>query len=132
MNIYTSYFSNAKKLTKAGVMIIGIAQFPPKWFTGVSLKKLAPTASILYEKSDEVYEQRFRSEIIGQLDAKAVLEEIQQISGGKDVALCCFEKNVNDCHRKIVGEWLTLNTGVTVEEYKEKPKFIQLSLFSWF
>lgn len=129
MKIYTSYFSNAKRLEKAGVMIIGIAQYPPKWFNGVSMKKLAPTSSILHEPSDEVYEKRFRNEIIGRLEAKSVVEEIESISGGKDVALCCYEKDINECHRKIVGEWITLNTGIKVEEFKEKPKFIQLLLF---
>lgn len=129
MKIYTSYFSNAKKLAMAGIKIIGIAQYPPKWFNGVSLRILAPSPSILHEESFEVYKQRFDEEIIGKLNAREIMAQIEQISKGRDVALCCYEKDRNGCHRKIVGDWITRETGIKVEEYESKPQYMEQSLF---
>lgn len=129
MKIYTSYFSKAKTLAENGIMIIGIAQYPPRWFYGFSMKKLAPSPSILHEESWDVYKRRFDAEIIGKLDPHQILREIAAISQGRDVALCCFEKDRNGCHRKIVAEWLTQNTGVAIEEYEERPTVVQQSLF---
>lgn len=72
MKIYTSYFSNGAKLAKAGIMMIGIALYPPKWFTGLSNKYVSPSWDILHNsKSKEDYVQRFNSEILAHRDPKA-------------------------------------------------------------
>lgn len=137
MKVYTSYFANGKKLAAAGVMMVGIAQFPPKWFHGVSVRYVAPSPSILYAKnqSDETYTVRYQREVLSRVDPRAFLRHLEQLGGGKDVALCCYEKPDAFCHRHILAKWMTERLGIKVEEFVdpeqkvEKPKYKQLSLF---
>ena len=98
--------------------------YPPKWFTGVSLKQVAPTKELFTATwlSDEAYEKRFRNEVLAQVDALEFYNLLERMGRGKDVALCCFEKDVKDCHRKLVGEWLTRELGIEVKEFGQKEK----------
>lgn len=139
MRIYTSYFSNGRKLAADNVLMVGIALFPPKWFQGISLKQLAPSYSIFHDKpfSEEKYTRRFKAEVLSRLDPYWVIETLERIGNGRDVAICCYEKPGDFCHRHIVAEWLMENTGVEVIEFgegdegkePEKPQPRQLSLF---
>lgn len=134
MKIYTSYFSNHKKLSKHGIVMIGIALFPPKWFYGQSLKMLAPTYSIFNQKpfDEQRYTERFKKEVLANLDVRKVIDIIDSLGEGKDVALCCYEKPEDFCHRHIVAEWLQEQIGIEVEEFVEeqqKPQSTQMSLF---
>lgn len=138
MKIYTSYFSNGKRLSAANVMMVGVALFPPKWFYGQSLKQLAPSYGIFNEKpfSAERYTQRYLNEVLSHVDPYWVIEVLERISGGRDVALCCFEKPGDFCHRHILAQWLMENTGVEVTEFgasdkkePERPQPKQMSLF---
>lgn len=126
MKIYTSYFSNAKKLGANDIEIIGIALYPPKWFAGVSIKSLAPSYSIFkYSNTEEEYIARFKAEVLSRLDAKSIYERIKSFSNGKDVALCCFEKPYEFCHRHLVAEWLNSKLGLNVEEFSRGPKIAE-------
>lgn len=135
MKIYTSYFANGKKLNMAGLRMIGIALYPPKWFYGTTIRDVAPSYSILKEtSSQEEYVNRFKNEILSKVDAKAFVEKLETISKGKDVALCCYEKPDDFCHRHLVAEWLTANLGIEVTEFgvvkkSSEPQVEQLSLF---
>jgi len=133
MKVYTSYFANGKKLHEAGIMMIGIALFPPKWFYGVSLQQVAPTYSILHEDTEERYVERFKNEVLAKVDPKEFIENVKTFSKGKDVALCCFEKPGDFCHRHLVADWLNEKLGLGVEEFGVKvsknPHYIQGSLF---
>lgn len=132
MKIYTSYFSNGAKLAKAGIMMIGISLYPPKWFTGLSNKYVSPSWDILHNsKSEEDYVQRFNSEILAHRDPKAFLSAIEKMANGKDVALCCFEKPDDFCHRHLVAKWLNEKLGVQIEEFgiSKSPVYSEQSLF---
>lgn len=134
MKIYTSYFSNGKKLAEAGVVMIGIALYPPKWFSGTSLKYVAPTASILFAKgqTSEEYTRRYKAEVLARVNPQLLIESLRQLGKGRDVALCCFEKPESFCHRHILAEWLTAKTGIEITEFgyvPKKPEPQQLSLF---
>ena len=132
MKIYTSYFSNGAKLAKAETILIGIALYPPKWFTGLSNKYVSPSWDILHNsKSKEDYVQRFNSEILAHRDPKAFLSAIEKMANGKDVALCCFEKPDDFCHRHLVAKWLNEKLGVQVEEFgiSKNPVYSEQSLF---
>lgn len=125
MKIYTSYFANGAKLKKAGIQMIGIALFPPKWFGGSSIPYVAPTWSILHNsKGSEEYTLRFKSEVLAKRDPQTFLKMIEAMSQGKDVALCCFEKPGDFCHRHIVAEWMKETLGIEVSEYEEKREKI--------
>ena len=138
MKIYTSYFANGKRLSAANVLMVGVALFPPKWFFGQSLKQLAPSYSIFNEKpfNAERYTQRYRGEVLKNIDPYWVIEVLERISGGRDVALCFYEKPGDFCHRHILAQWLMESTGVEVTEFgedekkePEQPQPMQLNLF---
>lgn len=136
MKVYTSYFANSKKLASAGIKVIGIALYPPKWFYGMSLKSVAPTASILYAKNQtqEQYTERYKREVLSRVDAQKFMADLRSMGQGQDIALCCFEKPGDFCHRHILAEWLSEKTGETIKEYgvpdkPSQPQPEQLSLF---
>lgn len=135
MRIYTSYFGNSKKLQQAGIKVIGIALFPPQWFHGISLKQVSPTKSILFAKdqTQEEYTRRYKSEVLAQQDMSQFLRTVELAGGGQDVALCCYEKPEDFCHRHILADWIKEKTGVEIKEYgyvkKKEPDYIQGNLF---
>ena len=59
--------------------------------------------------------------------------QIEMLSGGKDDALCCYEKPGDFCHRHILAKWITENTGIEITEFgvveKKEPEYEQASLF---
>ena len=133
MRIYTSYFANGKKLSAAGVRMVGITLYPPKWFNGPNLKQVAPTYAIfnISDAPDEIYNARFRKEVLARVNAQQFVQKLQQLTGGHDVALCCYERPDEKCHRHLVGQWLEEQLGIKVIEFGSdgKPKYIEPDLF---
>lgn len=134
MKIYTSYFANGKKLTQAGIKVIGVALYPPRWFNGVSIRDVAPTPSILHAtgQTREQYIERYKCEVLSKVNPYQLLAELQCMSQGHDVALCCYEKPDKFCHRHILAEWLSGTIGETITEWGVSNKLQQpeqLSLF---
>ena len=135
MRIYTSYFGNSKKLRQAGIKVIGISLYPPRWFNGISLKQVAPTKSILFAngQTQEDYTRRYRSEVLSRQDMQQFLKTVEQASGGQDVALCCYEKPEDFCHRHILADWIKEKLGIEISEYgytpKKEPDYVQGTLF---
>ena len=135
MRIYTSYFGNSKKLQQAGIKVIGISLYPPRWFNGISLKQVAPTKSILFAngQTQEEYTRRYRSEVLSRQDMQLFLKTVEQASGGQDVALCCYEKPEDFCHRHILADWIKEKIGVEISEFgytpKKEPDYVQGTLF---
>ena len=113
--------------------MVGITLYPPKWFNGTNLKQVAPTYALfnISDAPDEVYNARFRNEVLSKVDARQFVQQLQLITGGRDVALCCYEKPGDKCHRHLVGQWLEEQLGIKVIEFgsDEKPKYIQQDLF---
>ena len=129
MKLYTSYFANAKALAKANIMVIGIALYPPRWYNGPSLKEVAPTYSILkMTNGDEEYTRRYKAEVLARLNIQNFLNQVMKLSNGRDVALCCYEKPDEFCHRQLLAEHLR-NNGVQIEEFEPKETVQELSLF---
>lgn len=128
--IYTSYFAKIKKMPE-NIVPVSISQWPPKGYEGLQCKDLAPTKDILMEyknsnEDDKVkesrYNERYINEVLGKLDLKQVLSNLQsQIdmdtldlletdkiweSKNLHIALVCFEKSGDFCHRNLVAEKL--------------------------
>lgn len=120
MKIYTSYFANSRALGKDGVMQISIARYSPKWFYGPRYTDVAPTGYMLSACSHDEYLKRY-DEILNKLDAKTVVRNIENFSRGRDVALCCYEKPGDFCHRHLLSEWLRKN-GFDVQEWAPEEK----------
>ena len=132
MKIYTSYFANLKNLEKEDIFPIGICCYPPKWFNGPNLGAIAPTPDILEKckSSHAEYEKRYRAEVLSIFkDISTLINKISYISGGKDVALCCYEKPSDFCHRHIVAKWLEEQAGIEVKEFEKTEEMKMEPLF---
>lgn len=132
MKIYTSYFANLKNLEKEDILPIGICCYPPKWFNGPNLGAIAPTPDILEKckSSHAEYEKRYRAEVLSIFkDVSTLINKISYISGGKDVALCCYEKPSDFCHRHIVAKWLEEQAGIEVKEFEKTEEIKMEPLF---
>ena len=132
MKIYTSYFANLKNLEKENIFPIGICCYPPKWFNGPNLGAIAPTPDILEKckSSHAEYEKRYKAEVLSIFkDVSTLINKISYISGGKDVALCCYEKPSDFCHRHIVAKWLEEQAGIEVKEFEKTEEIKMEPLF---
>ena len=132
MKIYTSYFANLKNLEKEDIFPIGICCYPPKWFNGPNLGAIAPTPDILEKckSSHAEYEKRYKAEVLSIFkDINILINRISYISGGKDVALCCYEKPSDFCHRHIVAKWLEEQAGIEVKEFEKTEEINMEPLF---
>jgi len=125
MKIYTSYFANIRNLTSS-IIPISIANFPPIWFRGKSIKSLAPDyKSKNYDVADFTV---CYLDKLSEIGAEEIVNMIANIGRNKDVALCCFEKPTDFCHRHILSEFLNLELKLNIREYvKERVKVNQTS-----
>jgi uncharacterized protein (DUF488 family) len=56
--------------------------------------------------------------VLDSLDPHVVVQQLKNMVGYNDVALVCYEKSGDFCHRNIVAEWLR-NAGYEVKEWEE-------------
>ena len=85
---------------------VSIAQWPPRGFSGLTLPRLAPPAELLREwkgggMSESDYDKWFSREILDTLPEKRLIERMLADFGEK-IALCCYEKSGDFCHRNLV------------------------------
>lgn len=107
--LYTSYFAKLKKLP-AAIVPVAICGKAPAWYSGLQYKKLAPKYSFFSEwkrtHDNAYYIEHFNAEVLGGLDAGEVVRELSEMTGGKAVALVCYERPEGFCHRHLVADWL--------------------------
>lgn len=133
MKIYTSYFGNIKRLNESGVFAICVAIGRPKFLSLPQMLNVAPTRYMVSGPCSREEYLRLYDQILAKQDAHQVVSQIESLSGGRDVALCCYEKPGDFCHRHILAKWITDNTGIEVKEFgiveKKDPVAVQASLF---
>lgn len=140
--IYTTYFAQLRNLPP-NVITISICRFPPKWFSGLEYLRLAPSWKILKKWKDSSkdyaaandYVRQFNHEVLELLSAREVLCELQALVPGEiqtkmkvsisesddwHIALVCYEKPSDFCHRHLISKWLRDN-GIECKEW-EKTK----------
>ena len=121
--IYTSYFGKLKSLPK-NIVPVAICGSLPEWYHRGWYKKLAPTWEIWKhwdENHDEVrYRETYFSTVLAKLNQDTVVEELNEFIRnyplGTEIALICYEKPEDFCHRHLVAEWLQ-EAGYQVQEY---------------
>lgn len=125
--IYTTCFANLRNLPH-NITPISICAKAPSWYNGLEYKNLAPSYDILIEwKSDpneERYIRRFNDEILSKLNQDEVINDLGflcEFNQSKHIALVCYEKSDDFCHRHLVSEWLR-NNDYNVEEFKKEMK----------
>ena len=134
MKIFTSYFGNSRKLKEAGVNMICVAIGKPRFIAGIPQKlNVCPTRYMVSGPCSREEYLKLYDRILASQDANQVVKQIEMLSGGKDVALCCYEKPGDFCHRHILAKWLTEKTGIDITEFgvveKKEPEYEQASLF---
>lgn len=122
MKIYTTYFAKLKKLP-SDILVVSIANKDPSpSFYANKFKGLVPPWYIVnaYKESgnQDQYVADYRRLVLDNLDPHEVVSNLKNRAGYKDVALVCYEKSGDFCHRNLVAEWLR-NAGYDVEEWKE-------------
>jgi hypothetical protein len=134
MKIFTSYFGNSRKLKEAGVNMICVAIGKPRFIAGIpQMLNVCPTRYMVSGPCSREEYLKLYDRILASQDANQVVKQIEMLSGGKDVALCCYEKPGDFCHRHILAKWLTEKTGIDITEFgvveKKEPEYEQASLF---
>ena len=117
--IYTSYFGNMSNFP-ANVRPISIARWQPKWIiNGTKCLSIAPLESTLskYKNGllDEAgYEREYKEQVLLKKTPEEFLKELEKISGIKDIAiskknhiaLLCYEKDGDFCHRHLFSSYM--------------------------
>ena len=103
MKIYTGYFAKQKQYVANGLIPVSIARFN-KYFSGASLKLLAPSAEMIHEP-ESTYIPKYEN-ILSKLNKEGIIKELERLTNGKDCILLCYEKPSDFCHRQLVSKWL--------------------------
>ncbi len=119
--IYTTYFAKLRKLPET-ITPIAICGGLPEFYTGLVYKKLAPKWSffkVWKETHDnDYYIENYDKLVLNTLSAKEVVRELRLMADTKDIALVCYEKPSDFCHRHLVANWLKDN-GFDCNEWQE-------------
>ena len=135
--IYTTYFAQLRNLPE-NIFPVSICAKAPVWYKGAQYKKLAPLYGILMKyKEDhdaEYYTKHFYAEVLDKLSVATVLNDLQlklpeNMQAKTDppiwqndnlhIALVCFEKPSDFCHRHIVAEWLNSHN-IKCQEWQKR------------
>ena len=113
-----------KKLDDHKVVTVGISRWPASWHSGFNLKYVAPSEDLLRRYKSGVtdkegYIREFK-QMLETRDRERFVYNLKKIvemyDGYESVALVCFERPGQFCHRHLVAEWLE-EGGYMVEEF---------------
>ena len=135
--IYTTYFGQLRNLPK-NIVPVSICGKAPEWYDGIQYKKLAPQWEFFKEwkrnHDNDFYIEHFNAEVLERLSALQVVTELQCMlpdeiktqmeapfyaSSDWHIALVCYEKPADFCHRHLVAEWLCKN-GFECHEWERR------------
>lgn len=125
--MFTTYFAKLKQDFPKDIVPIAICGKSPQGYKGLEYKKLAPKYWFFKEwklnKDNEFYIKNFRKEVLEVLNPEKVVKELCDMAGvlQDKIALVCYEKSTDFCHRHLVAEWLN-NAGFCVYEYDNTQK----------
>ena len=128
--IYTSYFAKLKSLPD-NIIPISICGKAPDWYKGLQYKKLAPKYDFFMEwkktHDNDYYIKCFNEQVLDKLNALTIMRDLIDLVNstenhiGKEIALICYEKPSDFCHRHLVADWLRKN-GLQCEEWTQEVK----------
>lgn len=125
--IYTTYFAKLKSLPK-DIIPISICGKAPTGYKGLEYKKLAPRYDFFKKWKEtgdnDYYIQCFLAQVLASQNPNNVIQELYTLANtmlkpeqtAKDIALVCYEKAEDFCHRHLVAEWLNAH-GFECREY---------------
>ena len=113
MGIYTSYYSMVPRLDEDRYCFIRVSKSKPAWLDGVKIigiEALYPHWDLINDwKSGNITWEAYRERYLYQLSflsREDIVNQINEISRGKEAVLFCYEANNKPCHRHILAEWL--------------------------
>lgn len=98
---------------------IGISRGVPRGQSGFRRYSALNPGRWFNSASDDEFRTRYYSEILNPLDPSTVMQELEEMAGGKIAALLCWEPPTPGapwCHRALVSEWLFDALGMEVFE----------------
>lgn len=120
MKIYTSYYAKCRKIPHT-ITRISIAGKAPTGYRGIEYKVLAPKKDFFMKWKDnhdnDYYIECFNKQVLSVLNPADVYNRLEELSGGQDIVLLCYEKSGDFCHRHLVADWLSKNLGIEVKEW---------------
>ena len=122
--IYTTYFAKLKKLPE-NIIPIAICAKPPAGYKGPIYRALAPKYDFYAQwkitKDNELFADNYVAQVLNQLNPVKVIADLyHQIGEARcscDIALVCYEKSTDFCHRHLVSDWLN-NNGYQCHEWQ--------------
>lgn len=119
--IYTTYFAKLRKLPKH-IIPVAICGKMPAGYTGLQYKQLAPRFDFFTEwkvtGDNDYFVRSYNDIVLGSLSQSFVVDTLKSMTGSEDIALVCYEKSTDFCHRHLVADWLRA-AGIQVEEFQE-------------
>lgn len=133
--IFTSYFAKIKKFPE-NVIPIAICAKVPSWYKGLRYPLLAPKYDALMKYKDNHneadYIECYNNTTLKSLNPLWVLAGLRTLLPYSEethipvwenpnfhIALVCYEKPSDFCHRQLVAEWLR-RYGVECKEWEEE------------
>lgn len=117
--LYTSYFAQLKNLSN-DIVPISICGKAPSWYDGLQYKKLAPKYGFFMEwkrnHDNDFYIKHFNEEVLNLLNVNNVIKDLKLLVPDKSIALICYEKPEDFCHRHLVAKYFNEN-GVNCVEW---------------
>ncbi len=141
--LYLNYLANIHNTPEKAVIYL-IVRIPPKHFNFSQNKnikhipQLSPSQNLLYcykkgEISFSQFKEKFKYEIENRYDMKMAVEKlVKELNQDKDICLICYEENSNECHRKIIADFIKSKYGIDyIDIKKEENPYKQLSLWDF-
>lgn len=110
----TSYFGN--RTAAVDPHAVSIARWPPRWWgSRRRYIALAPSADLLKRSraglSWPEYVSEYKRDVLAKLDPVKVYTDL-----GLEAILLCWESPGQDCHRRLVAEWLEKELKIKILE----------------
>ena len=115
MIIYTSYWSQLKKVVANDLTPVSVSRGMPRYYKGEQFEGLFPTWPMIkntLKLDDSAWEAKYLQDNLDTLDPAEIAKQLE----GK--VLLCWETPDKFCHRQCVARWLEQVTGVKVQELK--------------
>lgn len=113
--IYTTYFARLKGLPSA-IVPVAVSSTVPKGIEILHTAALAPPWDAVldykYNGNRELFRERYYK-ALSRVDQSV----FDALLGLGPVALVCYEKDPQQCHRSLLGEWLKEHYNVEVAEW---------------
>lgn len=121
MKIYTSYFAQLRKMPRE-IVPVSIAVSTPPWFRGAAYKEVAPQYDAVCRFkagtiSWDEFSYLYQANILRFKDPRKTVNDLQCLADGRDVAVMCYEKSGDPCHRHIFSAWMNEHLGLGIREW---------------